>query len=63
MDWIEQWFGFAPDNGDGTLELMIMLVAGAVIVVAVVWRVPVARAAASRFFAQLHGRLIGRHDG
>jgi len=63
MDWIEQWFGFAPDNGDGTLELMIMLVAAVVIVVAVVWRVPVARAAALRFFAQLHGRLIGRHDG
>ena len=26
MDWIERWFGFAPDNGDGSLELLIMLV-------------------------------------
>ena len=25
MDWLEQWFGFAPDNGDGSLELLIVL--------------------------------------
>ena len=23
MDWIERWFGAAPDNGDGTLELLL----------------------------------------
>jgi hypothetical protein len=32
MDWIEQWFGFAPDNGDGTLEALIIIV-GVVIAV------------------------------
>jgi hypothetical protein len=63
MDWIEQWFGFAPDNGDGTLELMIMLVAVAVVTVAVIWRMPAPRAIALRFFALLHARTIGREDG
>ena len=37
MDWIEQWFGVAPDNGDGTLELLIWLVVAAVIVSAAAW--------------------------
>lgn len=63
MDWIEQWFGFAPDNGDGTLELLIMLVVSAVIVVAVVWRVPRTRSAAMRFFAQIHAMIVGRREG
>ena len=63
MDWIEQWFGIAPDNGDGTLELLIVLVVAAVIVSAAVWRVPRARTAASRFFAQLYAIAIGRHEG
>jgi hypothetical protein len=26
MDWIEQWFGFAPDNGDGTLEALLVII-------------------------------------
>ena len=63
MDWIEQWFGFAPDNGDGSLELLIMLVGAAVIVVAVVWRVPPARAWVLRYFAQVRERLIGGGGG
>jgi hypothetical protein len=25
MDWIETWFGFSPDAGDGSLELIILL--------------------------------------
>jgi Tfp pilus assembly protein PilV len=25
MDWIERWFGAAPDNGDGSLEILITL--------------------------------------
>lgn len=62
MDWIEQWFGFAPDNGDGTLELLIMLVAAAVIAVAVVWRLPRARRALLRFFGELSERLSGRRE-
>jgi hypothetical protein len=63
MDWIEQWFGFAPDNGDGTLELLIMLVVAAVIVVSVVWWVPRTRAVALRFFAQIHTLIVGRREG
>jgi hypothetical protein len=27
MDWIERWFGIAPDNGDGSLEILISLCA------------------------------------
>lgn len=23
MDWIEQWLGYSPDNGDGSLEILI----------------------------------------
>ena len=59
MDWIEQWFGIAPDHGDGTLELLIWLVVAAVIVSAAVWRVPRARTAALRFFAQLRSPSAG----
>ncbi len=33
MDWIEQWLGFAPDAGDGTLEAMLVVVAVLVLVV------------------------------
>ena len=62
MDWIERWFGVAPDNGDGSLELLIMLVVAAVIVVAVVWRVPPARAWVLRYFTQMREKVIGRDD-
>ena len=48
---------------DGTLELLIGLVVAAVIVSAAVWRVPRARAAALRFFAQLQAIAIGRREG
>jgi len=60
MDWIEQWFGFAPDNGDGTLEFLIYLVVGAIVVLAVLWRVRPARTAVLRWFAQLHAMILGR---
>ena len=62
MDWIEQWFGFAPDNGDGTLELLIMLVAVAVVAVTVVWRVPRARRALLRLFGGISERRSGRRE-
>ena len=51
MDWIEQLFGFAPDNGDGTLELTLTLAVIVVLAAAVMWKVPRARAAALRMFA------------
>ena len=60
MDWLEQWFGFAPDNGDGSVELLIMLTAAVVVTVAVVWIVPPLRARAVRFFAHLHARIADR---
>lgn len=25
MDWIEQWFGLSPDQGDGSVEWLILL--------------------------------------
>ena len=27
MDWIERWFGFSPDGGDGSFEWLIVCVA------------------------------------
>jgi len=60
MDWIESLFGFAPDNGDGTFELMITALVVTVVAVAVVWKVPRARAVALRFFAHVQARLAGR---
>ena len=32
MDWFEQLFGFAPDNGDGSLELLIFLAVAAAVI-------------------------------
>jgi hypothetical protein len=31
MDWIEQWIGISPDNGDGSLEVLLVLVCVSVI--------------------------------
>ena len=27
MDWIEQWFGIAPDGGDGSIEILAAIAA------------------------------------
>ena len=53
MDWIEGWFGVAPDNGDGTLELVIIATVAAAVVVAVIWRIPRTRTAAVAFSRNL----------
>jgi hypothetical protein len=53
MDWIEQWFGFAPDNGEGSVELLIMIAAAAVVATAVAWYRPKSRAAIVRFLARM----------
>jgi hypothetical protein len=58
MDWIEQWFGLAPDNGDGSVELLIMLTVAVVVAVAVVWIVPSFRARAVHVFAKLYARRL-----
>lgn len=31
MDWIERWVGISPDNGDGSLEGLLVLVCVSVI--------------------------------
>jgi hypothetical protein len=36
MDWIERWFGLSPDNGDGSVEALILFGIAAVVVVGVV---------------------------
>jgi len=57
MDWIERWFGFAPDNGDGSLELLIAVAVAAAVIIAVLWRIPRARVAMLIFLGRLHREL------
>jgi hypothetical protein len=40
MDWIEQLFGFSPDGGDGTTEVVIDFAACVVIGIVIYARVP-----------------------
>ena len=61
MDWIERLFGVAPDNGDGSLELLIFIALVAIVAVGILWRIPRARDAALHFFERLH-RRFGRDD-
>jgi hypothetical protein len=51
MDWIETWFGFSPDAGDGSLELIILLTLLVVAAALVIWRNP----RVGRRFASLLG--------
>lgn len=37
MHWIERWFGVSPDNGDGTLEILISLCAIVAALIAIVY--------------------------
>lgn len=45
MDWIERWFGFAPDNGDGSLEWAISIAAFMIFLGLGVWTARRRRAA------------------
>ena len=57
MDWIERLSGFAPDNGDGSFEFLIMFAVAAVLVGAILlWRVPGAYAALQRLFSRFGQR-------
>ncbi len=56
MDWIEQWFGFSPDNGDGTFELFLMLLA----VVVVAGIVIAVNRRARNAFVRLAGVIVPR---
>ena len=42
MDFIEQWFGISPDQGDGSLELFWFVAIG-LAVAAIAFRRPIAR--------------------
>ena len=42
MDFIERWFGVSPDGGDGSLELLYVIVIAA-IAAAIVYREPLLR--------------------
>ncbi len=53
MDWIEQWFGFAPDNGDGSVELMVVIGAAVILAAGLAWYWPRSRAAIVQFLARL----------
>jgi len=53
MDWIERWFGVAPDHGDGTLELLLLLAAAAVLATAALTYHSRSRSALSRFFGRI----------
>jgi hypothetical protein len=44
MDWIERWFGVSPDNGDGSLEMLISLCAMVGVLIAIAYSHPRARA-------------------
>jgi hypothetical protein len=44
MDWIEQLFGFSPDDGDGTAEVMIVFAACVIIGIVIYARVPKVKA-------------------
>jgi hypothetical protein len=35
MDWIERWFGMSPDGGDGSLELLLTLIALTIVAIGV----------------------------
>ena len=59
MDWIERLFGVAPDNGDGSLELLIFVALVAIVAIGILWRIPRARHALLQFFERLHK---GRRD-
>jgi hypothetical protein len=62
MDWIERWFGVVPDNGDGTLELLIVLAVISLVLVPVVLGCPSIRAALNYFFRSNREGSSGGHS-
>jgi hypothetical protein len=55
MDWIERWFGVSPDNGDGSLEWLVLCVAigAGVAVLTMATRFPRGRAILLQFRGSL----------
>jgi hypothetical protein len=56
MDWIEKLFGFSPDGGDGSAELLVVLACCIALAGVIIWRVPALRASVRRLF---QGRTAG----
>jgi hypothetical protein len=56
MDWIEQLFGWSPDNGDGSFEMFLMLLSATAVVAATLVFSRPARAA---FMRMVHVVLPG----
>ena len=42
MDFIERWFGISPDGGDGSLEILFIVLVG-MIIVAIWMHLPISR--------------------
>jgi hypothetical protein len=51
MDWIERWFGFSPDGGDGTTEWLIVMALVLVGVAIASWMIARRRETVMRFLA------------
>ena len=57
FDWIER-LG-SPDNGDGTAELLILLIALSAVLIGLLWRLPAARSWLTRLLAPPRSRRCG----
>jgi hypothetical protein len=60
MDWIEHWFSLAPDNGDGTVELLILAALCAAAIALFIWLGPGRLGASRRAFPKLRQGLTRR---
>jgi hypothetical protein len=62
VDWFEQLFGFSPDNGDGSLELLILLALAAALILSLILFIA-RRQDMAAFASNMHGVLgiFGRH--
>lgn len=50
MDWIEKLFGFSPDGGDGSAEILVVLACCIALAGVIVWRVPALRLGMRKLF-------------
>jgi hypothetical protein len=53
MDWIERWLNVSPDNGDGTLELLVFVVLFFAAIALAASTRPAARTAIRRGYAAI----------
>ena len=60
MDWIERWWGVSPDGGDGSLEMVLILLAVAAVVAVVLVFSQRTRSALVRQVGTIIPRLLRR---